>query len=295
MPGLGSSVRKLRPQAQQVTAEVPRRLTPTGAVTRELYLRSGNRCAYPGCAQPLMTADGVLVGQIAHIEAALSDGKRFRPSMTNEDRRRAANLLLLCGTHHLVVDADDATWTVAALQSLKAKHEAIYTGAIDRLRSTVGDITDGTTWYPALNAQAISGMDRLSDDQLAESLVTLNEFASRLAAVPLGARTVLSLIIDRGAPASAWSGGEVDIPGPVLEQLASCSKSELMQYLQVLEHFELVSVDFEPFEPPWMVTARNSTPTIGWPIMTDLLKLARTVEGAVRRVIVDLDFTVFDQ
>jgi hypothetical protein len=33
---------------------------------------------------------------------------------------------------------------VAKLQELKAMPEAIYTGAIDRLRSTVGDLTEGT-------------------------------------------------------------------------------------------------------------------------------------------------------
>lgn len=277
-----------------MTAETPKRLTPTGSVTRELYLRSGNRCAYPGCVQPLMTADGVLVGEIAHIEAALPEGKRFRKAMTNEERRQAQNLLLLCGTHHTVVDTDDLTWTVAELQSLKARHEAIYTGAIDRLRSTVGDTTDGVTWCPALNAQAIRGMDGLTEEELTESLETLNEFARRLAAVPLGARTVLAIIVARGTPASVSFGAEVDIPGPVLEQLASCSQRELRQYLQVLEHFELVAVDFEPFEGPWMVSARNSTPTIGWPVMKDLRELATRMEGAVRRAIVDLDFTVFD-
>ena len=278
-----------------MTAEIPKRLTPTGSVTRELYLRSGNRCAYPGCSQPLMTAEGVLVGEIAHIEAALPDGKRFRAGMTNEDRRQAGNLLILCGTHHTVIDADDVTWTVAELTSLKVRHEAIYTGAIDRLRSTVGDTTDGTTWRPAINAQAIPGMDGLSHEELAESLATLNDFARRLAGVPLGARTVLSMIIGRGKPGSSmYGGGEVEIPGPLLEQLASCSQPELMQYLQVLEHFELVAVDLEPFEPPWMVSARNSTPTIGWPVMKDLWELASSVEGAVPRAIVELDFTVFD-
>lgn len=51
--------------------EEPKRLAPTTDVTRDLYLRSGNRCAYPDCNQPLMRSDGVLVGEIAHIEAAM--------------------------------------------------------------------------------------------------------------------------------------------------------------------------------------------------------------------------------
>ncbi len=87
-------------------SEIPRRLMPTASVARDLYLRSGNRCAYPGCDQALMTADEVLVGRIAHIEAALPGGPRFRASMTNEERRSFENLLLMCGTHHDVIDAD---------------------------------------------------------------------------------------------------------------------------------------------------------------------------------------------
>ena len=77
-----------------------------------------------------MTTDGVLVGEIAHIEAAKPEGPRFRESMTDEDRRASANLLLLCGTHHTIIDGDPATWTVKKLQGLKASHEAVYTGAV---------------------------------------------------------------------------------------------------------------------------------------------------------------------
>jgi hypothetical protein len=47
-----------------------------------------------------MGEDGILVGEIAHIEAAMPDGPRFRKEMTNEERRAFANLLLLCGVHH---------------------------------------------------------------------------------------------------------------------------------------------------------------------------------------------------
>ena len=111
--------------------EMPQRLTPTSSVARDLYLRSGNRCAFPGCRQPLMTQDGVLVGEIAHIEAALPSGPRFRASMTNEERRAFGNLLLMCGTHHTIIDKDIARWTIERLTELKKAHEAIYTGAVD--------------------------------------------------------------------------------------------------------------------------------------------------------------------
>ena len=44
--------------------------------------------------------------------------------MTNEQRREYDNLLLLCGTHHTIIDADVDQWTVATLHDLKRAHEA---------------------------------------------------------------------------------------------------------------------------------------------------------------------------
>ena len=81
-----------------------------------------------------MGSNGVLVGEIAHIEAALPDGARFNPTMTNKDRRAFNNLMLMCATDHTTIDADFETWTVEVLTELKKKHEAVYTGAIDQLR-----------------------------------------------------------------------------------------------------------------------------------------------------------------
>lgn len=109
-------------------------MKPTIEVTRQLYLASGNRCAFPGCDRALMGSNGVLVGEIAHIEAALPDGARFNPTMTNKDRRAFNNLMLMCATDHTTIDADFETWTVEVLTELKKKHEAVYTGAIDQLR-----------------------------------------------------------------------------------------------------------------------------------------------------------------
>ena len=76
--------------------EERRRIRPSQKVLRDLYLRSGNRCTFPGCDQPLQTEDGVWVGQIAHIEAAAPGGPRFREGMTDEERCAYENLLLLC-------------------------------------------------------------------------------------------------------------------------------------------------------------------------------------------------------
>jgi tetratricopeptide (TPR) repeat protein len=70
-----------------------------------------------------MTTNGVLVGEIAHIQGALPDSPRFNPDMTNEQRRGYDNLLLMCGTHHTIIDNDVNQWTLAKLLDLKRAHE----------------------------------------------------------------------------------------------------------------------------------------------------------------------------
>jgi hypothetical protein len=103
-------------------SETPKRLKPTFETFRELFLKSGNLCAFPGCTALMMNEDGLFIGQLCHIEAAEPGGERFNPSMTNEERRSAPNLLLMCYPHHR--ETNDVTrYTVADLKGMKGNHE----------------------------------------------------------------------------------------------------------------------------------------------------------------------------
>jgi hypothetical protein len=53
------------------------RLAPLSVTLRELFLKSGNLCAYPGCGKLMMNADGVFIGMVCHIEGAEEGGERF--------------------------------------------------------------------------------------------------------------------------------------------------------------------------------------------------------------------------
>jgi hypothetical protein len=77
-------------------ADGPQRLGIGRETLRRLYLHSGNRCAFPKCKETMMDEEGNFVGEICHIEAAKTGGERFRSGMTDEERRRFGNLLLLC-------------------------------------------------------------------------------------------------------------------------------------------------------------------------------------------------------
>ncbi|MEQ3660457.1 MAG: ABC-three component system protein [Glaciecola sp.] len=60
---------------------------------------------------------------ICHIEAANSDGQRYRTNMTDKERADYDNLILLCVDHHTETDDVDR-YTVVKLKQMKDEHEA---------------------------------------------------------------------------------------------------------------------------------------------------------------------------
>lgn len=88
-----------------------------------LFARSGNRCAFPKCRAP-MAVNESLTGEVCHIKGARPGSARYDPGQTDLERHAYANLLLMCPTHHTVIDDDEKTYTVERLWEIKATHEA---------------------------------------------------------------------------------------------------------------------------------------------------------------------------
>jgi hypothetical protein len=97
---------------------------------RALALRAGYRCAFEGCDRPTSgpsaeAEDAVTnIGKAAHICAAAPGGRRYDTSMTPEQRTAITNGIWLCAHHADLIDRDEVTYTVAALQRMKWLHEA---------------------------------------------------------------------------------------------------------------------------------------------------------------------------
>lgn len=96
---------------------------PRNSEVRAVLIRSGNQCAFPGCTHPLVNGRNQFVAQICHIEAAAPGGPRYNQAMTDEDRRAAANLLVLCYRHHVETDDEDRC-PAEAMREMKRVHEA---------------------------------------------------------------------------------------------------------------------------------------------------------------------------
>lgn len=98
------------------------------AKTRLLvWTQCGGRCAFAGCGKALVldAGDGdlSLLGQMAHIVAKKRQGPRGRDPLDDEDRRDAANFILLCPAHHKVVDDHPRRFPVPVLRRMKKEHE----------------------------------------------------------------------------------------------------------------------------------------------------------------------------
>ncbi len=98
---------------------------------KKLAMRSGGCCAFPECRKPLTvldpsTGEVTVLGHVAHIVAQQDDGPRGDLRMDPKDRDRYENLVLLCTSHHQLVDApaNHATYTVERLRALRTDHEA---------------------------------------------------------------------------------------------------------------------------------------------------------------------------
>ncbi len=93
-----------------------------------LWGRGANRCAFPDCRLELVmdaseTDDEALVGEECHIIAREPEGPRGDHSLPIGSRDKYSNLILLCSTHHTLVDKQPHKYTVQCLQEIKATHE----------------------------------------------------------------------------------------------------------------------------------------------------------------------------
>ncbi len=88
-----------------------------------LFARCGNQCAFPKCRAP-MAVDHTLIGEVCHIKGVRPGSARHDPSQTDIQRHAYANLVLMCPTHHTVIDDDEEGYPVERLLKIKAIHEA---------------------------------------------------------------------------------------------------------------------------------------------------------------------------
>lgn len=105
---------------------------PSERVVKRLFALSRNQCAFSNCTMAIVQPDsGTVTGKICHIKAKSSDGPRYDPKQSEEERHGFENLILLCGIHHDIIDDQPKEYSVEKLKQMKAAHEQNSFGLIE--------------------------------------------------------------------------------------------------------------------------------------------------------------------
>jgi len=270
--------------------EVPKRLMPKNEVLRELYLKSGNQCAFLGCNHLIMNEDGFFIAQLCHIEAAMAGGPRFNPEQTNEERRSFDNLLLLCHAHHKITD-DENKFSVDRLKEIKDKHEAKFTNIEDKILSS---IVDQTTINELEKTNSLKRLHDVLDwglnqEQLSECVHEFNEFASRLYKLPVQTRQLIEVILKRKQERET-----IGIIVHIAEIAAVTGRGpeDLSKHFEILEKYGFITgIDRSEYGTPITVLRDLHS---GWPVWGDLIQFSQKTGNSLYELIVDLKFTILD-
>ncbi|MGW9549640.1 HNH endonuclease signature motif containing protein [Citricoccus zhacaiensis] len=119
-----------------------------GVVERKLlWGRANDECAYPDCSQELtvnlddpesrvLGNAGAVIGEEAHIRSGSVDGPRYEAKFPRDEIDTYRNLILLCPTHHTLVDKDCGRgYSIEDLEQMRVHHEA----AMRATRSTADE------------------------------------------------------------------------------------------------------------------------------------------------------------
>lgn len=74
------------------------------------------------------------IGDVAHIVGEQRDGPRGDSTLSSDERNHPANLLLLCGNHHKLVDTSVSDFSVDRLLEIKQAHEDWVKNSLEQMR-----------------------------------------------------------------------------------------------------------------------------------------------------------------
>lgn len=117
-----------------------------------LWGRSGNRCAI--CKNELVIDsteqdDESVIADECHIISSKPNGPRHDPSYPADKLDSYDNMILLCRTHHKMVDDQSATYTTNCLRQVKSDHEVWVSQKLrDYVSGKNDDPTIESVWDP---------------------------------------------------------------------------------------------------------------------------------------------------
>lgn len=174
----GEQIESQEPSKKPKKKELKRKYTPK--TLKVLFALSGNRCGKPDCPEHVIKlateiSDDLVVAQIAHIYALSEDGPRGKKGLTEAELNAPKNLILLCPTHHIVVDGQHESYPASDLIAWKAKQERKASEPIGRSIRDIGYVeldfaaralTNVSTNAPASTLRTIPLKDKMERNGL---------------------------------------------------------------------------------------------------------------------------------
>ncbi|MFD8615314.1 hypothetical protein ACFV09_41615 [Streptomyces sp. NPDC059631] len=269
------------------------RLEPRTEVSRELWLLSGNECAFPQCHKRLLNEHDDWQGEIAHIHGVKDTSARYSERMSAEDKRAVENLLLLCPEHHGKVDGQNGRnfYSVRDLQEMKRKHESRFRRALTQVEQEIGDLTVTNVVVPCTTLAGIAPADWTQED-VDYFLPKVNELADIVRGLTQPSRQLL-----------AWRVAQV-LPVGIAEvaDRMGQSRERIMELVEQLSRFRLAAIEEDEWPYTLVLLTAWRSDGVGpelfadWPEFWDELRsyMADRTGACLEDVIVGLDFSLLD-
>lgn len=273
-------------------AEEVKRLKPTPDTLRELYLKSGNQCAFPGCNELIIDKNGVFIGEVCHIEAAKTGGERFNEEQSNDDRRKFSNLMLMCHKHHKVTD-DVEKYTVDVLKKMKEEHEKKFTNIEQKIGDSIKDYCEEDN---ILLPKTLSGMNEYfgwgqTQEDLNYTINCIREFAEILKKIPYETRKIFSIICKRVEKEKILGGvTKFKVLPSEIQKACKLDFNNLRENLRILEKYKMCFLENDFDEGEYIYLNREPYDG-GW---IDIYDYFNDKNINIEKMIVGLDFTVLD-
>ena len=279
-----------------------KRLKPRTDTLRELYIFSGNMCAMPDCKQVLIDEDGTWIGEVAHIHAASDGGPRANTSLSQEERREAKNLILLCRKCHKIIDDNVEKYPAENLFQIKEEHEGPYRKGLEQAK-----FKDCMDEYTPKWPNSFGALDAIrSDEHYEEAFESLHTVATRLSKLPTDTRDFLAKCLKRSSERrSSARNPEFEVLAAEIKESLSkggirISNNEIRKHVQILEKYDFAyyeEIDDSITGHMEMIVLKDEANVLSTALSITKDEQAVTSEGhpvTLETILVRLDFSSFE-
>lgn len=144
-----------------------------------LWGRAAAMCSFPECRMKLtqdkkLASDSFPLGEQAHIVGESESAPRGKSPLTKDERNSYFNLILLCPTHHTIVDNNPEDYPVEKLHLIKDQHELWVESTLSEskdMRKTAQDVIYADLIDAAVEACRLDNWDKWASNALSTYMV----------------------------------------------------------------------------------------------------------------------------